>query len=99
MLAEKLDPLLLESRVVLGRLDEIEETTNRRLEAFLQDALAVLGDREAALANDLTKMFESVQRGTISTLLEWVKQSNLKGEFIVVIAGAGAAPLLLQSQQ
>ena len=59
-----------------------------RLEAFLQDALEVLGDREAAIANDLTKMFEFVQRGTISSLLQWVaQQSKLKGEFIVVIAG------------
>jgi len=59
-----------------------------RLAAFLQDALAVLGDREAALANDLTKLFEQVQRGTIASLLESVSQSKLKGEFIVVIAGA-----------
>jgi 16S rRNA (cytidine1402-2'-O)-methyltransferase len=59
-----------------------------RLEPFLQDALEVLGDREAAIANDLTKMFEFVQRGTISALLQWVEQlSKLKGEFIVVIAG------------
>jgi 16S rRNA (cytidine1402-2'-O)-methyltransferase len=62
-----------------------------RLAAFLQDALVVLGDREAALANDLTKMFEEVQRGTIVSLLESVSQSKLKGEFIVVIAGAGSA--------
>jgi len=59
-----------------------------RLQAFLQDALKVLGDREAALANDLTKMFETVQRGPISSLLQWVEQqSKLKGEFIIVIAG------------
>src|SRR6266849_4991083 len=59
-----------------------------RLKAFLQDALEVLGDREATIANDLTKMFELVQRGTISSLLQWVEQqSKLKGEFVVVIAG------------
>lgn len=62
-----------------------------RLAAFLQDAFAVLGDREAALANDLTKLFEEVQRGTIASLVESVSQSKLKGEFIVVIAGAGSA--------
>ena len=55
----------------------------------MQDALAVLGDREAAIANDLTKLFETVQRGTISSLLQWVEQqSKLKGEFVIVIAGA-----------
>src|SRR5579859_2405243 len=41
-----------------------------RIEALLTDALAVYGDREAALANDLTKMFEKVERGTLSSLLE-----------------------------
>src|SRR5579871_88460 len=61
-----------------------------RLQAFLEDARAVLGDREAALANDLTKMFERIERGTLTTVIEWVKgQPKLKGEFIVVIAGAG----------
>ena len=59
-----------------------------RLEDFLQDALAVYGDRPAALANDLTKMFEKIERGTLSTLLETAKQTKLKGEFIIVIAGA-----------
>jgi len=61
-----------------------------RLEAFLRDALEVFGDREAALANDLTKMFEHVERGTISLLLGWVEQQpKLKGEFIIVMAGVG----------
>lgn len=58
-----------------------------RVEGFLQDALTILGDREAALAHDLTKMFESVERGSLSNLIESVKQKKLKGEFIVVIAG------------
>ena len=59
-----------------------------RLEAFLQDAFEVLGDREAVIANDLTKLFEFVQRGTITSLLQWVtQQSKLRGEFIVIIAG------------
>jgi 16S rRNA (cytidine1402-2'-O)-methyltransferase len=59
-----------------------------RLAAFLSDAKEVLGDREAALANDLTKLFEHVERGTVSTLIEWVeRQGKLKGEFVVVIAG------------
>jgi 16S rRNA (cytidine1402-2'-O)-methyltransferase len=58
-----------------------------RLAAFLSDALAVFGDRKAAVANDLTKMFEKVDRGTLSSLLETVKQGTPKGEYIVVIEG------------
>jgi 16S rRNA (cytidine1402-2'-O)-methyltransferase len=58
-----------------------------RLEGFLRDALTTYGDREAALANDLTKMFEKVERGTLSSLLESVTQKEPKGEYIIVIAG------------
>jgi len=58
-----------------------------RLQAFLQDALQVYGDRKAALCNDLTKMFEKVQRGTLSTLLATLEETKVKGEYIVVIAG------------
>ncbi len=60
-----------------------------RLSAFLQDALEVFGDRQAALANDLTKMFEKVSRGRLSELLKQIRESTLKGEYTVVIAGAG----------
>jgi 16S rRNA (cytidine1402-2'-O)-methyltransferase len=59
-----------------------------RLEGFLRDALETFGDREAAIANDLTKMFEQVQRGSLSSLLEAVSQSKPRGEYIIVIAGA-----------
>ena len=36
-----------------------------RLAAFLEDALVVFGDRQAAVSNDLTKMFESTLRGSL----------------------------------
>lgn len=60
-----------------------------RLNAFLRDALEVLGDRQAAVANDLTKMFEKIERGTLSSLIALMDQEKLRGEYIVVIAGFG----------
>jgi 16S rRNA (cytidine1402-2'-O)-methyltransferase len=60
-----------------------------RLEAFLVDALTVYGDRRAALAHELTKLHESVARGTLSELLAGVRASPPKGEYVVVIEGAG----------
>jgi len=63
-----------------------------RLEGFLRDAINTFGDREAAIANDLTKLFEQVQRGTLSSLLEAVSQSKPRGEYIIVIAGAVFSP-------
>jgi len=59
-----------------------------RLKAFLKDALDVLGDRPAALANELTKMFENVARGTLSELLAQLGDSEPRGEYTIVIAGA-----------
>ncbi|MGQ9491245.1 MAG: 16S rRNA (cytidine(1402)-2'-O)-methyltransferase [Anaerolineae bacterium] len=62
-----------------------------RLTAFLADALEVYGDRRAAIAHELTKIHESVLRGTLSELLAMVRQTPAKGEYVVVIAGAGQA--------
>lgn len=58
-----------------------------RLQAFLEDALEILGDRSAALANDLTKKFEMVMRGTLSELVVTVKEEAPRGEYTVVIEG------------
>jgi len=57
-----------------------------RLQAFLKDAIEVLGDRRAALAKELTKLFESVKRGRLSELLAGLDE-KLRGEYVVVIAG------------
>ena len=58
-----------------------------RLKAFLEDALAVYGDRQAAVANDLTKMFETVLRGSLSELIGQVGAEEPRGEYTVVISG------------
>ena len=58
-----------------------------RLDGFLADALAVYGDRPAAVANDLTKKFELIQRGSLSELVAWVTTADIRGEYVVVIGG------------
>ncbi len=62
-----------------------------RLVKFLQDALEVYGDRPAAVTNDLTKLYESVHRGTLSELIPVFEASEPRGEYTVVIAGKDAA--------
>lgn len=57
-----------------------------RVVASLRDALAVLGDRPAAVANDLTKKFERVWRGSLAELVAQMEGIEPKGEFVVVIA-------------
>jgi 16S rRNA (cytidine1402-2'-O)-methyltransferase len=58
-----------------------------RVAALIEDALFVFGDRNAALANDLTKMFERVDRGSLSSLLALVRQTDPKGEYVLVVEG------------
>ena len=58
-----------------------------RIIAFLQDALEVYGDRPAAVANDLTKKFESVIRGTLSEIVAEMEDMKILGEYTVVISG------------
>lgn len=62
-----------------------------RLVAFVADALEVFGDRPAAVANDLTKMYEAVDRGMLSALGERLGEARLRGEYVVVISGAAGA--------
>jgi 16S rRNA (cytidine1402-2'-O)-methyltransferase len=66
-----------------------------RLVAFLQDALDVYGDRDAALGNDLTKKFEEVRRDKLSALIAYAESENVRGEYTVVIAGADWEPSVL----
>jgi len=57
-----------------------------RLLASLDDALAEMGDRPAAIARELTKLHEEVLRGPLSGLREELaKRASLKGEIVVVL--------------
>ena len=61
----------------------------RRLVATLRDALAMLGDRPACLARNLTKPHERWQRGPLSTILaDLEREGEVRGEATVVIGGA-----------
>jgi 16S rRNA (cytidine1402-2'-O)-methyltransferase len=60
-----------------------------RLVDFLKDALVVYSDRQAAVANDLTKKFETITRGPLSELItHFSAEEKLLGEYTIVIAGA-----------
>ena len=62
-----------------------------RLPEMLADAVAILGGtRPAAVARELTKMFETIRRGTLGSLADvFADEGAPKGEVVVVI---GAAP-------
>ena len=63
----------------------------RRMADAVRDALAVLGDRPACLARNLTKRHERYQRGTLSELLaELEAEEEVRGECTLLIGGAAA---------
>ena len=58
-----------------------------RVKAFLSDALEVYGDRETAVCNELTKLYESIHRGLLSELIEKFSAEEPRGEYVIVIRG------------
>ncbi len=58
-----------------------------RIGATLAAALDALGDREAAVCIELTKMHERVSRGYLSDLVKEYEGAKVKGEVALVIAG------------
>ena len=63
------------------------ETPHRLLES-LADLQTLLGDRKIAVARELTKMFEEIFRGPISTALAHFSAQPQRGELTLVVAGA-----------
>ena len=58
-----------------------------RVAATLEAALDALGDREAAVCIELTKLHERVSRGYLSDLVAEFRGAKVKGEVAIVIAG------------
>jgi 16S rRNA (cytidine1402-2'-O)-methyltransferase len=56
-----------------------------RIRETLATALATLGDREAAVGRELTKLHEETKRGRLSAVLGELGEP--RGEFTVVVAG------------
>jgi 16S rRNA (cytidine1402-2'-O)-methyltransferase len=77
----KLDDLKEEHRTVI-----IYESPHR-IERTLEDLVMHLGARRIAVARELTKKFEEIVRGTSHEVLERIRHSKAKGEFVIVVEG------------
>jgi 16S rRNA (cytidine1402-2'-O)-methyltransferase len=86
-----------ERRALLARFAQTPETlilyeAPHRLLVCLDDLLAVLGDRQATLARELTKVHEEFRRGRLSALrAEYERGDAPRGEFTIVVSGAEPA--------
>jgi len=63
-----------------------------RLLATLDDLHTVFGERQIAVCNELTKLFENVFRGTIPAAIERFTSHPPRGEFTLVVELPGEAP-------
>lgn len=67
--------------------------SSHRICASLADMADVFGaEREATLARELTKTFETIRHGALGDLCAWVEadSNQQKGEFVVLVQGASS---------
>lgn len=62
-----------------------------RMAATLADLGNVLGPRHAAVARELTKLHETISRGTLAELAERFASAEERGEFVILIGPPAAA--------
>jgi 16S rRNA (cytidine1402-2'-O)-methyltransferase len=76
-----------------GRLEEMRSIpatlifyeAPHRLAASLRDAYEILGEREAVVARELTKLHEEIRRGRLSELAEHYSTVEPRGEIVLLI--------------
>jgi 16S rRNA (cytidine1402-2'-O)-methyltransferase len=84
-------------RRVLGELANLPATlivyeTGPRLAATLADMAALLGDRPAAVARELTKLYEELRRGGLAALAaHYAAAGAPKGEIVIAVGGLDEA--------
>jgi 16S rRNA (cytidine1402-2'-O)-methyltransferase len=60
-----------------------------RLVKTLEDMAQYFGeDRSCSVARELTKIFEENKRGSLKEVAEYFKSKTVKGEIVLVVAGA-----------
>lgn len=76
-------------------LEEMEKETRtlivyeapHRLKETLKELYGVLGNRDITLCRELTKKFEEHQKTTIEGAMEYYRENDPRGEYVLVIAG------------
>lgn len=82
-----------ERRTQLQALQSEERTmvfheAPHKLRATLADMLEILGDRRISLCRELTKLHEETQRTTLHAAVEFYREHEPRGEYVLVMEGA-----------
>lgn len=71
----------------------------KRIVKTLSLILDVNGNRNVSLSREITKMYEETLRGTVKDVIEeLVKKDSIKGEFVIVLEGAGKKKAINQGE-
>jgi 16S rRNA (cytidine1402-2'-O)-methyltransferase len=79
----KIESLKSESRTIV-----LYESPHRVLKT-LTEIQGVWGERHVVVARELTKKFEEIVRGPLSNVLKVLSAKSPRGEYVLVISGAG----------
>lgn len=82
-----------ERREELERLRRYPETlifyeAPHRISKTLAAMQDVWGNRRAVLARELTKRYEEFARGTLDELIAWLKETEARGEYCLIVEGS-----------
>jgi 16S rRNA (cytidine1402-2'-O)-methyltransferase len=94
-----LPPKQTARRARLAELSRIDATlvmfeSGNRLQETLADLAAIMGERDAAVCRELTKMHEDIRRAPLSELAKSANSLETRGEFVLVVAPPKAAPAM-----
>lgn len=60
----------------------------RRILKTVDELISILGDRNAAISRELTKIHEETLRGSLSSIKDkLLKKSHIKGEIVITVSG------------
>lgn len=79
---EQLGELLGETRTM------VFHEAPHKLRATLGDMLEILGDRPIALCRELTKLHEETMRTTLQGAVDYYRDNEPRGEYVLVVGGA-----------
>lgn len=71
-----------------------------RLGKTLKDMITYFGaERRCAVSRELTKLYEETYRGSLSQTLEYFSNKTVRGEIVIIVAGAEKSNIKIKHQQ
>lgn len=82
----------LEKLAIIEHTFILYESPHRLKETLILMKEYIGGKRRIVLSRELTKKFEEFLRGTIEEAAAWASESEIRGEFCLIVEGSGEEP-------